>query len=117
MHKINMTKNKPRFVPLSNSFFFTSIVGFYISVIYIAKKWPDFGIAFAIVFGIMFFASIISFTYAPANALVKLDEFEQTHSGAKLLSYKEYRKKEKEDYKKHKTQLKNAKRNRKQAKK
>ncbi len=88
--------SKRRFVPLSNSFFFTSIIGFYVSVIYVAKKWPDFGVAFAIVFAIMFFASVLSFTYAPANALLKLDEFEQTHKGGRVFSYKEYRKKEKQ---------------------
>ena len=90
-----MSDKKRKIVPLSNSFFFMSIVGFYISVIYVAKKWPDFGVAFAIVFAVMFFASVISFTYAPARSLIKMDEYEQTHKGLEILSYKEYRKEEK----------------------
>ncbi len=90
-----MTTKKVKIAPLPNSFFFMSIVGFYISVIYVAKKWPDFGVAFALVFAIMFFASVISFTYAPAKSLIKMDEYEQTHKGLQILSYKEYRKEEK----------------------
>ena len=104
-----MEQKRVRIAPLSNSFFFTSIVGFYISVIYVAKRWPDFGVAFGIVFAIMFFASVISFTYAPANALVKMDEYEKSHTGAKVFSYKEYRQEEKKKNKEAKQRKKDAK--------
>lgn len=85
---------KPHIAPLSNSFFLTSIIGFYISVIYVAKKWPDFGVAFAIVFVIMFIASIISLTYAPAGLLLKMERFEREHKDGKEISHAEYMKKQ-----------------------
>jgi multisubunit Na+/H+ antiporter MnhB subunit len=67
-----------------------SIVGFYISVIWVVKRWPDFGVAFAIVFAVMFIASIISLTYAPANLLLKLERYEREHKGAKEESHADF---------------------------
>jgi len=51
--------------PLPSSFMATSIVGYIISLLIVYPRWPDFGFAFALVFMMMFVASVISMTYAP----------------------------------------------------
>lgn len=123
-----MAKGDFKIAPLTSSFFFTSIVGFYISLIWMVPKagdsefiakfaektseeaaiataqaFTDFGVAFALVFGIMFIASMISLTYAPAKALLRLEQYEKTHKGAKEISHKdfvkEYKAKKKKSHK------------------
>lgn len=84
------SQSKPKVAPLGGSFFFISIIGLYVSLIYIVKKWPDFGFSFAVIFGIMFVASIISLTYAPAKTLIKLERWEKEHKGARLKTHSEY---------------------------
>ena len=51
--------------PLSSGFMVASIVGFLVSVMLVYKSSQKFGFAFALVFALMFIASIISMTYAP----------------------------------------------------
>ena len=53
------------FVPLKSSFMVISILGFIISAVVVYDISPKFGFAFALVFVLMFVASIISMTYAP----------------------------------------------------
>lgn len=48
--------------PLSPHFMLTSIIGFFISVLTVYPRWPDFGFTFALFFMLMFIASIISMT-------------------------------------------------------
>lgn len=76
--------------PLNSTFMLTSIIGFLISVFYlpslgtklaahfesqiIAQNVLSYSIAFAIVFGGMFFASLISMTYAPYTDYLQIDE-------------------------------------------
>ncbi|MFP4190038.1 MAG: hypothetical protein ACLFNK_01865 [Candidatus Woesearchaeota archaeon] len=98
--KDRKTQRKPKIAPLSNSFFLISIVGLYVSLIFVTPKSPDYGVAFSIVFGIMFIASMISLTYAPARALIKLEEYEKKRKGAKVLSHAEFIEEHKKDRKK-----------------
>ena len=84
------TMKKPKVAPLPNSFFLTSIIGFYISIIFVMPRSEDFGVAFSIVFIVMFIASMISLTYAPAKSLIALEEYERKRKGAKILSHTEY---------------------------
>jgi multisubunit Na+/H+ antiporter MnhB subunit len=46
--------------PLNTAFFATSIIGFLISIFYIYPKTVSWGFAFALVFALMFIASLIS---------------------------------------------------------
>ena len=54
-----------KYAPLSGGFMITSIVGFFVSSIYISDFSLNWGFALSIVFIIMFIASIISMTKAP----------------------------------------------------
>jgi hypothetical protein len=56
-----------KYAPLSGGFMISSIVGFFVSSIYIADFSLNWGFALAIVFVIMFIASIISMTKAPVG--------------------------------------------------
>jgi len=59
--------------PLSSSFMLASIIGFLISVLYVWKLEKSFGFTFAIIFGVMFVASIVSMGHAPVEAELALD--------------------------------------------
>jgi|TARA_B100002003_G_C14063993_1_gene512107 uncharacterized protein (DUF58 family) len=59
--------------PLSSSFMLTAILGFLISVIWVYPQSNPYGVAFALVFALMFIASIISTTYGDPNLELKLD--------------------------------------------
>ena len=76
--KSNPSKNKSRkryqnekifsrwhAVPLKGSFMASAMLGFFISAYYVYPKTYNFGIAFMIIFGLMFIAAIISMTKAP----------------------------------------------------
>jgi len=54
-------------VPLKGSFMITSIVGFFVSVYYVMSLSKNWGFTFALFFGMMFIASLISMTYAPVT--------------------------------------------------
>lgn len=62
--------------PLSGSFMITSIFGFLISVMFLMKitGMESFAFTFAIIFGGMFIASVISMTYSPIEAELAIDE-------------------------------------------
>jgi uncharacterized protein (DUF58 family) len=59
--------------PLSSSFMLTAILGFLVSVIWVYPQSASFGVAFALVFALMFIASIISTTYGDPDLELKLD--------------------------------------------
>ncbi|MBI4149976.1 hypothetical protein HY488_01080 [Candidatus Woesearchaeota archaeon] len=59
--------------PLSSSFMLASIIGFLISVLYVWKVNKSFGFTFAIIFGVMLVASIISMSHAPVEEELALD--------------------------------------------
>ena len=50
--------------PLSSTFVLTSIIGFFISVIYIPQYSVTWSFAFSLVFMMMFLASVVSMTRA-----------------------------------------------------
>ena len=54
-----------KYAPLSGGFMIASIVGFFVSAIYISDLSFNWGFALAVIFVIMFIASIISMTKAP----------------------------------------------------
>ena len=54
-----------KYVPLSNGFFITSIIEFFLSVFFIAEYSVDFAMATGLVFILMFIASFISMSTAP----------------------------------------------------
>ena len=59
--------------PLTNGFVITSIVGFLISALYVYKVDPSFGFAFALVFALMFIASLISMSRADIGHHLQVD--------------------------------------------
>ena len=68
---------KFRFAPLNGAYMATSILGLLISLMWVYKQSPDFGIAFTFVFGLMFFASIVSMTVADPDTSVELEKKKQ----------------------------------------
>ena len=56
-----------KYAPLSGGFMIASIVGFFISTIYLMELSLNWGIALAMIFIIMLIASIISMTKAPVG--------------------------------------------------
>lgn len=58
-----------KIAPLPGSFMVTSIVGFFISVIMVSPDYPSWGAAFALVFILMFIASMVSMTYSDISVL------------------------------------------------
>ena len=53
--------------PLNSTFMLIAILGFLISTIWIYPMFKPWGFAFALVFALMFLASIVSMTYGPAE--------------------------------------------------
>ena len=53
--------------PLNSQFMVTSMLGFLISVIWVKGISETWGIAFALVFALMFVSSIISMTHGPVG--------------------------------------------------
>lgn len=54
-----------KYAPLSGGFMIASIVGFFVSAIYIAELSLNWGFALSVVFVLMFIASFISMIKAP----------------------------------------------------
>lgn len=54
-----------KFAHLSAGFMLTSIIGFLVSLYFVMKLSSTWGFTFALFFGLMFVASIISMTHAP----------------------------------------------------
>ncbi len=53
--------------PLNSQFMITAMLGFLISVIWVKNISFSWGIAFALVFALMFVSSIISMTHGPVG--------------------------------------------------
>jgi len=62
--------------PLPGSFMVASILGFAISAVWVYPQSISFGIAFMIIFTIMFIASIISMIYGPEEEQLKMEKEE-----------------------------------------
>ncbi len=54
-----------KYVPLGNGFFITSIIGFFLSVFFIAEYSVEWAMAIGLVCIMMFIASFVSMTRAP----------------------------------------------------
>lgn len=63
-----------KIAPLNSSFMLIAILGFLISVVWVKGISTEWSIAFALVFGLMFIASVISMTYGPADTELIMDE-------------------------------------------
>ena len=72
------------FAPLPSSTLLIAIIGFFVSVIYFMKRWPSFGFSFALIFTILFIASMLSLTYAPERDLLLMEQYERNHTGGQL---------------------------------
>jgi hypothetical protein len=59
--------------PLNSTFLVTSMLGFLISMLWVYPKSKSWGVAFALVFLLMFVSSIISMTYGNVEAEIKMD--------------------------------------------
>ncbi len=59
--------------PLTGSFMITAILGFIISLMWVYPQSQSFGIAFAVVFALMFIASVISMTKSPGGDELQID--------------------------------------------
>jgi len=55
--------------PLTGGYMITSMVGFFISAVYVFPRSYKWGVAFSIFFALMFVASMISMTYGPDEAM------------------------------------------------
>ncbi len=64
---------KFKFAPLSGGYMATSILGIFISLMYVYQQSPDWGVAFTIVFAAMFVASIVSMTVAEPDDFIELE--------------------------------------------
>jgi hypothetical protein len=64
---------KFKFAPLSGGYMGASILGIFISLMYVYKESPDWGVTFTIVFGIMFIASIVSMSAADPNDFIEIE--------------------------------------------
>ena len=75
-----------RNLPFSSGFMLTSIIGFFVSVFFVMKLSLTWGFTFALVFIIMFIASIITMSQIEAEdkyALKELAVHEQIHGRKK----------------------------------
>jgi hypothetical protein len=61
-----------KIAPLKASFMAASILGMIISAIFIMPDYPDWGMAFLILFVVMFISSLISMAYAPIELADKV---------------------------------------------
>ena len=71
-----------RNLPFSSGFMLTSIIGFFVSVFFVMKISATWGFTFALVFVIMFIASIITMSQIEAEdkyALKELAVHEKKH--------------------------------------
>jgi len=60
--------------PLPGSFMVIAFLGFVISIVVVFPKMPTWGFAFTLVFILMIVASLISMTYADAEASIQMDK-------------------------------------------
>jgi len=64
---------KFKFAPLSGGYMATSMLGIMISLYYVYKQSSDWGITFAMIFAIMFIASLVSMTVADPKEFIELE--------------------------------------------
>ena len=62
-----------KMAPLSGGYMASSMIGFIVSVIWVFPNNPSFGLAFALVFAMMFFSAVASMTHADPDLFVELE--------------------------------------------
>lgn len=74
-----------KYAPLPGSFMVLSMLGFIISLVYVNSGRLDksFGVSFALVFAMMFIASILSMTYGPVEESFALDDLKKNKRAKK----------------------------------
>ena len=78
MAKKRAKVEKHRIAPLSASFMLLSIIGFFISVLWVFPRNSNYGFSFALVFVLMFIASMISMTYSDVDEVLMIEKKEKT---------------------------------------
>ncbi|MBN2421688.1 hypothetical protein JXB41_00555 [Candidatus Woesearchaeota archaeon] len=68
-----MSKKRIIVPPISGGYMAASMLGFFISAIYVFPKSPPWGLAFCIVFVVMFLSAVKSMTYADPEMFVELE--------------------------------------------
>ncbi len=63
--------------PLNSTFMLISIVGFLTSVVWVKGISATWSVAFALVFALMFIASMVSMTYGPAEIELEMDQIKK----------------------------------------
>ncbi len=58
--------------PLNSQFMLTSMLGFLISTVWVYPNYQSWGVAFALVFALMFISSIISMTHGPVGTAMDI---------------------------------------------
>jgi amino acid transporter len=66
-------KRKIKFAPVSGSFMAVSIMGILVSLMYVYPESHDWGVTLAVVFGIMFAASVVSMTVSDPATFIELE--------------------------------------------
>ena len=77
--EVGIMARKFKFAPLRGGFMAVSILGILISLMYLYPMYPDWGVTFAVVFAIMFLASLASMTLADPDDFVELEEKTAPH--------------------------------------
>ena len=68
-----MKKKKFKFAPLNSAFMATSMLGAIISIMYVYPNSFDWGVAFTLIFVIMFVSSIVSMSAADPDAFINVE--------------------------------------------
>jgi len=68
-----MKKKKFQFAPLNSAFMATSMLGTVISIMYVLPNSFDWGVAFTLIFVVMFVASIISMSSADPETFINME--------------------------------------------
>jgi len=69
-----MKKKKFKFAPLNSAFMATSMLGAVISIMYVLPNSFDWGVAFALIFVVMFVASLISMSSTDPDAFISMED-------------------------------------------
>ncbi len=70
-----------KIIPFSSGFMLTSILGFMVSVLFVMDYSPTWGFTFALVFVIMFVASIVTMSRIEADDKYSLEELKVHEKG------------------------------------
>ena len=72
-----MKKKKFQFAPLNSAFMATSMLGAVISIMYVYPNSFDWGVAFTLIFVIMFIASLVSMSTTDPDTFISMERKEK----------------------------------------